>query len=78
MTSTPGFAEVMLGGRLRGIGACGDAILEAQILHTIFQFDEIDRARVRDAAMNLRQITDASDRFSQEELRQFIYTRADY
>ena len=73
-----GFAEVLLGGRLWGIGSCGDAILEAQIMQTIFQFDEIDRARVRDSAMNLRQITDMSDRFSQEALYNFVYTRADY
>ena len=73
-----GMAEIRLGGRLRGIGTCGDAILEAQIMQTIFQFAEIERARITDGVMNLRQITDMSDRFSQAELRDFIYTRADF
>ncbi|MCY3832325.1 MAG: hypothetical protein OXG85_04875 [Chloroflexi bacterium] len=72
-----GFAEIALGGQLRGIGTCGDAILEAQILQTVFQFSAIERARITDGDMNLRQIVDMSDRLSEEELRAYIYDRED-
>lgn len=70
-----GLAEITLGGRLRGIGACGDAILEAQILQTVFQFSGILRARITDGETNLRQIVDMSDRLSAEELQAYIYDR---
>ena len=72
-----GFAEALLGGRLRGIGTCGDAILEAQILQTIFQFNDIKSARVSDGNLNLRQIVDMSDRLSADELKAYIYRRED-
>lgn len=70
-----GMAEIALGGQLRGIGTCGDAILEAQILQTVFQFSDINRARVTDGAFNLRQIVDMSDMLSERELREYIYER---
>lgn len=72
-----GMAEVRLSGQLKGIGTCGDAILEAQILQTIFQFSDVGRARITDGEANLRQITDTSDRFSQGELKKYIYNRDD-
>jgi len=68
-------AEITLGGQLMGIGTCGDAILEAQILQTVFQFSDIARARITDGETNLRQIVDMSDRFSMEELKAHIYDR---
>ena len=70
-----GFAEIALGGPLRGIGTCGDAILEAQILQTVFQFSDIKRARITEGDMNLRQVVDMSDMLSTEELRAYIYDR---
>ena len=72
-----GFAEITLGGELRGIGTCGDAIVEAQILQTIFQFSDIKRARVRDGSLNLRQIVDMSDKLGADALNAYIYHRAD-
>ena len=72
-----GMAEVRLSGQLKGIGTCGDAILEAQILQTIFQFSDVRRARITDGETNLRQITDVSDRFSEGELKEYIYDRDD-
>ncbi len=72
-----GMAEIELGGRLRGIGTCGDAILEAQILQTVFQFAEIKRARITDGERNLRQVVDMSDMLSEEDLREYIYERAE-
>ena len=70
-----GMAEITLGGRLRGIGSCGDAILEAQILQTVFQFTDIKRARITDGETNLRQIVDMSDRLSGVERRNYVYQR---
>ncbi len=72
-----GMAEITLGGRLRGIGSCGDAILEAQILQTVFQFSDISRARITDGAINLWEVVDMSDRLSAEERRIYIYDRDD-
>ena len=72
-----GMAEVTLGGQLRGIGACGDAILEAQILQTVFQFSDIRRARITDGETNLLEIVDMSDRRSQAERETYIYDRED-
>ena len=70
-----GLAEIRLSGPLKGIGTCGDAILEAQILQTVFQFSDISRARITDSETNLRQIVDMSDRLSEEELKAYIYER---
>ncbi len=70
-----GTAEITLSGRLMGIGTCGDAILEAQILRTVFQFADIRRARITDGEMNLREVVDMSDRLSEDERRAYIYER---
>ena len=70
-----GMAEITLNGPLKGIGSCGDAILEAQILQTVFQFSDIARARITDGETNLREIVDMSDRLSEEERAEYIYQR---
>ncbi len=70
-----GMAEITLSGQLKGIGACGDAILEAQILQTVFQFSDVSRARITDGETNLREIVDMSDQLSEEERRDYIYQR---
>ncbi len=70
-----GVAKVTLGGALIGIGSCGDAIMEGQILHTIFQFDAIEGAKVSDGERNLRAIIDMSDALSDEELQDYTYSR---
>ena len=72
-----GAAQVKLHEGLWGIGHCGDAILEAQILRTIFQFESINAAVVADGKFNLRQFIDESDRFSEEQLRHWVYQRHD-
>jgi len=70
-----GEARVLLAGGLMGIGTCGDAVLEAQIIQTVFQFETIERVMVTDGAMNLLEITDMSDLRSQEERANYVYTR---
>ena len=70
-----GFAEIELGGQLRGIGTCGDAILEAQILQTVFQFADIKSARISDGERNLWEIVDMSDMLSPAERKGYIYQR---
>lgn len=70
-----GEAEVNLGGTLMGIGSCGDAILEAQILQTVFQFETIERAKVSDGVTNLWEITDMRDELSPEQRKNYVYTR---
>ena len=72
-----GMAEIALDGQLRGIGSCGDAILEAQILQTVFQFAEISRARISDGERNLWEVIDMSDRLSAQERGAYIYDRED-
>lgn len=72
-----GEADIRLGGELNGIGGCGDAIMEGQLLQTVFQFDFIERAKISDGVTNLRQIVDMSDQLSQEELRAYVYDRED-
>ena len=70
-----GAAVVTLAGGLMGIGTCGDAILEAQIIQTVFQFETIQRVMVTDGVMNLWEITDQSDRLSEEERVNYVYVR---
>ena len=71
-----GDAEVNLGGTLMGIGGCGDAILEAQILQTVFQFKTLERAKVTDGVTNLREATHTMhDVLSPEQRKNFVYTR---
>jgi len=70
-----GEARVLLAGGLMGIGTCGDAVLEAQIIQTVFQFETIERVMVTDGVMNLLEITDMSDLRSQEERANYVYTR---
>ncbi len=70
-----GLAEIALGGQLRGIGTCGDAILEAQILQTVFQFTDIARAKITDGERNLWEIVDMSELLSVEARREYIYER---
>ena len=66
-------AVIDLNEGLMGIGTCGDAILEAQILQTLFQFETLERVKVSDGRMNLRQVTDMSDRLSLAELQDYVY-----
>ena len=75
LSLSAGMATVSLGGNLIGIGSCGDAIMEGQILQTIFQFDVIEGVKVMAGGRNLRTIVDMSDALSDEELRDFTYFR---
>lgn len=70
-----GAVQIHLAGALLGIGSCGDAILEAQFLQTIFQFDHIHYAFVSDGVTNLRQIVEMSDRLTREQLQHYVYHR---
>ena len=75
ITLAQGEADIKLGGKLIGIGSCGDAIMEGRILETVFQFDYIERVRVSDGETNLREIVDQSDTLSDEERRNYLYER---
>ena len=75
ITLDAGEAVITLGGELLGIGSCGDAIMEGQILQTIFQIEAIERVKVSDGDTNLREIIDMSDSLSAEERRNYIYAR---
>ena len=70
-----GAAQIELAGTLLGIGSCGDAILEAQFLETIFQFDNIHFAFVSDGVTNLREIVEMSDRLTRQQLQNYVYRR---
>jgi len=70
-----GAADIRLGGELTGIGSCGDAIMEGQLLRTVFQFDFIERVKISDGVSNLWQIVDQRDRLSEQELKSYIYER---
>lgn len=72
-----GFADVALDGALMGIGGCGDALMEGQILRTVFQFEEIERVRVSDGLTNLWEITDLTDWHSREYRKNYVYARPD-
>ncbi len=72
-----GFAEVALDGALLGIGSCGDALMEGQILRTVFQFDDIKRVRVSDGLTNLWEITNLTDWHSREYRENYVYARPD-
>lgn len=77
LTLSEGFAEVKLSGRLMGIGSCGDALMEGQILQTVFQFEDIKRVRVSDGLTNLWEITDLTDWHSREYRENYVYERPD-
>lgn len=68
-----GLAVIEVDAPLTLIGVCGDARLEAQVLLTVFQFDEIERARIRFGGVNLKQQLDLSGQTGDDA----VYTRAD-
>jgi len=65
-------ATVQIGGELQGIGTCADPVFEAQIIQTIFQFDDIQSATVTNKGMNLREFVDMSGR---PEVQDHVYRR---
>jgi LysM repeat protein len=67
-----GHATVLIGGDLYGWGACADPIFEAQIIQTIFQFEDIQSATVMNGELNLRQFVDMSGLPDAED---HVYTR---
>ena len=70
-----GHAIVNIGFKLHGIGTCADPIIEGQIIQTIFQFDEIQTAKVIiNGDGNLRQLVDQSGRL---DIIDYVYTRPD-
>lgn len=75
ITLIEGEAVVTLDGDLIGIGSCGDAIMEGQILQTLFQFDFIERVKISDGKTNLWEIIDQSDTLSEEERQNYLYER---
>ena len=76
ITISNGDALVKLAGGLMGIGFCGDAVMQAQIIQTIFQFEAIERVMVTDGVMNLWEITDMSDMLTEAARKNYVYTRA--
>ncbi len=77
ITLEQGEAVVTLSGPLLGIGSCGDAIMEGQILQTVFQFDAIERVKISDGETNLWEIIDQSDKLSDEERQNYVYERSE-
>ena len=75
ITLSAGEAIVTLAGSLVGIGGCGDAIMEGQLLQTIFQFEAIERVKVTDGRSNLWEIVDTSDQLSEGARQNYIYSR---
>lgn len=67
-----GHLTVNIGGELQGVGVCIDPVIEGQIIQTIFQFEDIERATVMNGDINLRQFVDMSGRPS---IQDHIYTR---
>lgn len=73
ITLADGHAIVNIGPKLHGIGTCADPIIEGQIIQTIFQFEEIQTAKVIvNGDFNLRQIVDQS---GDPSLVDYVYTR---
>lgn len=73
ITVEDGHAVVYIGPKLHGIGTCADPIIEGQIIQTIFQFEEINTAKVIiNGDYNLRQMVDQSGDLS---LVDYVYTR---
>ena len=70
-----GEAVVTVAGTLKGIGHCGDAIMEGQILQTVFQFESIERVKVSDGVTNLWEIIDLTGWFSEEYRDNYVYKR---
>ncbi|GEM_PF-2221979 len=73
VTISDGHAEIEIGGQLMGGGVCSDPILVGQMIETIFQFDQIQSARVMNGTLNLQQLVDQS---GLEDLTDYTYTRS--
>lgn len=68
-----GLAVIEIDEPLTLVGVCGDARLEAQVLLTIFQFSDIERARISFGGVNLKQQLDLSGQTTADA----VYTRDD-
>jgi len=77
ITIDEGEAVVTLDGKLLGIGSCGDAIMEGQILYTVFQFEDIENIKVSDGETNLWEIIDLTDWYSEAYRNNYVYERPD-
>jgi LysM repeat protein len=51
---------IELGGTLQPVGACGDALMEAQLVLTAFHYPQVKSAQITVGGQNLRQIFDAT------------------
>lgn len=71
---TNGDAVVNLGGGLMGVGVCALPILQGQILHTIFQFEEVQTVKVMNGYKNLAEVM---DQIGLEDLSGYVYMRSD-
>lgn len=58
VTINNGQANIEIGNQLMGIGTCADALMEAQIVRTVFQFADINSAKIIIGDQNLHQLTD--------------------
>lgn len=67
--------DVNIGGTIMGIGVCYDPVYEAQIVQTIFQFEQVQSVKVMNGERNLRQVSDQSGR---PEVVDHVYTRSNF
>lgn len=65
---------INMGGVFSLAGVCSDARMQAQILHTVFQFPEVNSAAIYINGQNMKQLFDASGL----EVEDTPYTRADF
>ena len=77
ITIVEGEAVVALAGTLLGPGHCGDAIIEGQILQTVFQFEAIERVKVSDGETNLWTMIDLTGWYSEAYRDNYVYERPD-
>lgn len=67
ITIEEGVAVIELAGTLPLVGTCGDARMEAQILHTVFQYSGFDRSLIFVNGVNLKQLFDVSGNIGSNE-----------
>jgi hypothetical protein len=73
VTVTGDQVTIEMGGNLQLVGACYDALLEAQLVLTALHFPEINSARITIGGQNARQVFDATGLVGPNA----VYTRAD-
>lgn len=69
-----GHADIDIGGVYHEVSDCIDSVLEAQFVQTVFQFDDIQTAKITNGETNFRQFIDTSGKL---KVADHIYARSD-